>query len=138
MALGTIYRVGLIGALVTCLVAPNLVHITVPMQSALSHTDQLNNQYLAPPSPPVWTLFHPWPFERRANSELIALINTHRNQFELIEAQKDKLRKHSLRLAQLLPEKHLQHAALKSGELDCRLGDCQIWIQINNREFQKE
>ena len=76
MERGTIYRIGLIGALVTCLIAPAVNRITVPMQSAESE-DQLTNQYLAPPSPPVWTIFYPWPFERQANRELEALINKH-------------------------------------------------------------
>ena len=138
MELELIYRVGLIGALVTCLVAPNGIRITVPMQGALSHADQLTNQYLALSAPPIWTLFHPWPFERQSKTELMALINKHRKQFELIEAQKDNLRMHSLRLSQLLPEKHLQHAVQNSGELDCKLGDCQVWIQIKNREPNKE
>ncbi|MEC8278046.1 MAG: hypothetical protein VX026_10040 [Myxococcota bacterium] len=134
MRQGTIYRLAILCVLLSCLFAPTPTQIKLPMQSALSHSDSITNRYLAPPAPPMWTIFHPWPLEQSSKSEFEALVKEHHRQFEEIEVQKIRFLEHSLRLAQLLPQTHLLGAHLQSGANDCRLGDCQIWFHINQKE----
>lgn len=126
-----VLRVAIIAMLLAANYAPRSPQLIIPLRPALSHENHMGNQIMAPPSPPPWTLFFPWPEAIPPNSDFDELRRKHKSQMDMFKLQQETLLERSIALATHLPDEHLLHALLLTGTRDCELGNCQIWIQIN-------